>query len=124
LSLGLIPGFGGTQRLQRLVGKQAARRMILLSERLNADAALEIGLVDRVASPETLSDVCMTMAEKIARGSRSALAAVTCCLGPGAALQHEEGFRLEAEQFAQVFDTPDRVEGLSAFFEKRSPRFD
>jgi enoyl-CoA hydratase len=124
LSLGLIPGFGGTQRLPRLVGMQAARRMILMSERISAEAALEIGLVDRVTSPESLSEVCVAMAEQIVCGSRSALAAATCCLKLDLALASEEGFRLEAEQFAKVFDTSERVEGLSAFFDKRVPHFD
>ncbi len=123
LKLGLIPGYGGTQRLARAVGHGRALAVMLASEKLSADEALRLGLVNRVVAPGEL----LPEAEKLA-GTISQLAplAIRACLAAvthGSRLPLEEGLQLEAELFARLFSTADAREGTRAFLEKRAPSF-
>ncbi len=121
-SLGLIPGYGGTQRLAQLVGKGRALEMITTTERIKADRAFDIGLVNHTAAATNLMEKCEEIAGKIARNSpqaiRSAIRAVNAGFEDGA-----HGFQQEIEEFGQCFGTEDFKEGVSAFMEKRKANF-
>lgn len=123
VGLGLLPGFGGTQRLARLCGAGVAREWILTGDQFSAEEAHRAGIVNRLAEPEKLWDVTRDLALKIAcRGPvalRLALEAVRRGLETGQA----EGERLESDAFGLVFSTEDAREGTRAFLEKRPARF-
>ncbi len=123
VKLGLIPGYGGTQRLTRLVGKGLALELILSGEMISAARAEEIGLVNRVVPAGDLLDEARALARTIAaRGPvavRYALEAVNAGLDMGL----DDGERLEAALFGSLAATEDTREGLSAFLEKREPHF-
>lgn len=124
IDLGIVPGWGGTQRLARLVGDRAARRMILLGERLDAEAAAEIGLVGEVVPQEELDAVVREMAERLAAKPRFALAAAKESLN----LVHETdlstGLAYEKRLWSGLFGTRDQREGMEAFVEDRDPEFE
>ncbi len=123
LNLGIIPGWGGTQRLPRLVGRAMALDMILFSKTVGAGEALEIGLVNKLSPPGRLMDDALNFAGQLAE--RPPLA-VNCVLKAMAAGVYEglgEGLRVEAEGSAFVRGTKDRIEGFNAFLEKREPVF-
>ncbi len=123
ITLGLIPGYGGTQRLPRLVGRGRALEMILTGGMINADEALAMGLVNKVFPAAELLENTLKTAQKIARHStvtsRYALKAVNEGLSSGP----EAGQRLEAALFGAVGATQDSKEGCKAFMEKRKPDF-
>jgi enoyl-CoA hydratase len=123
VGLGIIPGFGGTQRLPRLVGKGMAKYLIFSAEIIDAQEALRIGLVERVCPAEDL----MAEAEKLARTimSKSAVAVrmAKLAINTGMNLDLRSGVAFEAEAIAWAFAGKDRVEGMTAFLEKRPPRF-
>jgi enoyl-CoA hydratase len=123
LSLGLTPGFGGSLRLPRLVGTQIARRMILTSQRLDANAALQVGLIDELVHPANLDVATLCIARKIAHLPQSSLREVLRRLQQTWPPLTQDAFHLEAEGFAEAFNSPNRTEGLAAFFAKREPRF-
>ncbi|MEO8590602.1 MAG: enoyl-CoA hydratase-related protein [Flavobacteriales bacterium] len=124
VSLGVIPGYGGTQRLARLVGKGKALEMIMMGNVGfdPADEALRWGLVNHVVPPDQLLSTCLELASKIARNSPTALAAairaVNAGYEPGA-----DGMQREIEEFGKCFGTADFKEGTSAFMEKRAASF-
>jgi enoyl-CoA hydratase/carnithine racemase len=124
VKLGLIPGFAGTQRLPRLVGKGRALEILLTGEPVKAEEALRIGLVNRVVAGPNLMEEARALCKTIlARGPvavRCALEAVRRGLESGQA----EGCALEAALFALVFTTHDMREGTRAFLEKRAPKFE
>ncbi len=122
--LGLIPAYGGTQRLARVAGTGRALAAMLMNESVTADEALRLGLVNRVVAGENL----LTEADALARAiiKTSAPLAVRACLEAvteGARLPFAEGLRLEAELFSRLFSTADMREGTRAFLEKRAPVF-
>jgi enoyl-CoA hydratase len=123
VSLGVTPGFGGTQRLVRLVGKLRAKEMIFTGDWVDARRALEIGLVNAVLPAEKLLDHCKAMAQKIAQRAPLAVARAKRLVERGYDIPLRAANRQEAESFALLFDTDDRREGMSAFVEKRPPRF-
>jgi enoyl-CoA hydratase len=114
--LGLIPGYGGTQRLARLIGRGAALRMMLTAQSVNAIEALRLGLVSEVVPPANLMDRGRALAETIANMAPMAVAGIL-----EAVQADEEDFRTETRIFARLCDTVDKHEGLTAFLEKRSP---
>lgn len=123
LNLGIIPGWGGTQRLYRIVGKAKALDMILFSKRLDAKKALEIGLVNQIASPETLMDETFEFARNLAKRPPLAVSAVLKAISAGIYESLDQGLVMEAEGSKIVAASQDAIEGFTAFFEKREPVF-
>ena len=122
--LGVIPAYGGTQRLARVVGQGRAYAAMLAGEALSADEALRLGLVNRVAAPERVLNEAETLARTIS--DTAAPLAVRACLEAvtrGSRLSFDEALKLEAELFSQLFSTEDMREGTRAFLEKRPPLF-
>jgi enoyl-CoA hydratase len=122
VSLGVIPGYGGTQRLTQLVGIGRALEMISTAAMVNAPEAYRMGLVNHVVSPETLLEKCTELAKKIAFNSPTAIAAAIRAVN-GMHNESVDGFALEVEAFGSCFGTPDFKEGTAAFLEKRKPQF-
>ena len=123
LNLGIIPGWGGTQRLPRLVGRAIALRMILFSETLDAREAFDAGLVDQLVAPEQLLYEAMAMARRLAERPPVAVRCVLEAFSAGIYEGLDQGLMTEAEGAATVRQTKDRKEGFAAFKEKRKPRF-
>ncbi len=123
LNLGIIPGWGGTQRLPRLVGRARALDMILFSRRLDARQALETGLVDRLVPPDDLVKATGAFAEQLAERPPIAVRCVLEALAAGIYDGVDAGLQAEADGSATVRETEDRNEGFAAFLEKRQPRF-
>jgi len=121
--LGLIPGYGGTQRMLRELGRARALQLTLMSGAINAEDALQLGLVNRVVESSEL----LSTAESLAAGiSQLAPLAIRACLKAvigGSELPLDQGLALEAELFASLFATEDMREGTRAFLEKRKPNF-
>jgi enoyl-CoA hydratase len=122
ITLGLLPGYGGTQRLTFLVGKGKALEMILASERIGAQQAFQIGLVNHVVSPDMLIAKAEELMEKIIGGSPLALAATIRAVNAAFA-EGVDGYGTEIKEFAACFKTEDFKEGAKAFMEKRKPVF-
>src|SRR6266403_1335574 len=123
VSLGVTPGFGGTQRLVRLVGKLRAKEMIFTGDWVDARRAYEIGLVNAVLPREKLLEHCRTVADKIAQRGPLAVARAKRLVERGYDMTLRAANRQEAESFALLFDTEDRREGMRAFVEKRPAKF-
>ena len=123
ITLGLIPGFGGTQRLARLVGANLARELIFTGQTIPASKALEYGIVNRVCSPETLMEEVLKIAGAIAKKGRVSLRAAKECVLNGLYMDMEAGCRFECDAFALCMASVDGKEGTSAFLEKRKPDF-
>jgi enoyl-CoA hydratase/carnithine racemase len=123
LNLGIIPGWGGTQRMTSILGKAKALELILLSRRLTASEALEIGLVNQVCAPDQLMSNALELAGVLAErppiAVRCTLEAITACVEKGL----DEGLKVEATGRDTVSRTKDAQEGFSAFLEKRKPEF-
>lgn len=122
VSLGLIPGYGGTQRLAQLVGKGKANEMIFTAGMIKADEALEWGLVNAVVELEDLLPKCNEIAEKILQNSPMAIKAAIKAVNAGYS-DTENGYKIEMEQFSLCFGTREFKEGTSAFLEKRKANF-
>jgi enoyl-CoA hydratase len=120
IKLGIVPGYGGTQRLPRLVGQSAALKMILTGGMVSAVEALRIGLVDEVVAAETLMTRARELAELIAGMPPLAVTASIEAVQRGADMQLDEAIALEATLFARLCGTEDKREGTAAFLEKRS----
>ncbi len=121
INLGLIPGFGGTQRLVRRVGLARARELIYLGQTIQAEDALRIGLVARVVPPERLPAEALDLAQELARKPPLALRQAKLATAVAADADIATGCRYEVEAFAVTFASEDRVEGLRAFLDKRNP---
>jgi len=122
VSLGLIPGYGGTQRLGQIVGRGKAMEMIMSASMITADEALEYNLVNYVVAQEELLAFCEKLADKICRNSATAITAAIRSINANFE-EGVNGFETEIEQFGNCFGTPDFVEGTTAFLEKRKPNF-
>jgi enoyl-CoA hydratase len=123
LKLGLIPGYGGTQRLPRLIGKSAALRLILTGAAVDATEALRLGLVDEVVSAGELMTRTRAIAESIAVMAPLAISAAMQAVVRGEGLPMEDATKVEAKLFGELCGTADKREGLTAFLEKRTAKW-
>lgn len=121
--LGVIPAYGGTQRLAREIGNGRALEMMLTGRTVNADEALQFGLVNQIAPPSELTAAATSLATEIAALAPLAMRACLEAVNRGTELSLEDGLALEAKLFASLFATDDVREGTSAFLEKRTPVF-
>lgn len=123
ITLGIIPGFGGTQRLPQLVGKNMAKEMIFTGKMLSAQEAKEIGLVNKVCAPETLIDDVMKTAGAIAAKGRTSLRAAKQAVNAALDVDLNTGCNIEIDAFALCLASQDAKEGTAAFLEKRKAEF-
>lgn len=121
--LGLIPGFGGTQRLARAIGTRRAKDLIFSARRIKAQEACSIGLVNHVVPAEQLLPTCIQAAEAICKQSFFAVMQAKRAINRGENLSMQEALELEKQCCAVAFGTADREEGMKAFLEKRAPAF-
>ncbi|MXR50909.1 enoyl-CoA hydratase/isomerase family protein [Halovenus sp. WSH3] len=124
IDLGIIPGWGGTQRLPQLVGDETARRMIYLGQRLDAETAREEGLVGEVVPDDELAERVDELATELAEKPAFALQAAKQAIGQQAQASQTAGLEYEQRAFASLFGTPDQREGMAAFVEDREPEFE
>lgn len=123
VSLGITPGFSGTQRLARKVGKAKAMELILTGEPIRAEEALRIGLVNQVVEPEELLPAAKELAEKILKNGPLAVKYAKAAIARGLEMDLDSAIALENELFAMCFATADQKEGMQAFLEKRDAVF-
>jgi enoyl-CoA hydratase len=123
VSLGLIPGAGGTQALPRLVPLGLAKRLLFTGERIDAEEGLRIGLVDEVVPTGTALDRALELAAAIGRNAPLAVTAAKRAVTLGMQMSLLDGNRVEATLFSSLAETDDLAEGVKAFFEKREPVF-
>jgi enoyl-CoA hydratase len=122
VTLGVIPGYGGTQRLAQLVGKGKAFELIMTGGMIEANEAHAWGLVNQVVAPELLMETCTKLAAKIVRNSPKAIAAAIVSVN-AQFKEGVDGFKTEISEFGKCFGTKDFMEGTTAFLEKRKPVF-
>jgi enoyl-CoA hydratase len=124
VTLGIVPGGGGTQRLARLIGRAAATELLLLGSRLDADEAASIGLVSR-SCPDADAALAegRALAARLAAGSPTALRLIKRALNDGVDADLPAGLAVEREAVIEALGSPDAIEGFTAFLEKRPPRF-
>ncbi len=123
INLGLIPGFGGTQRLSRLLGKAMAKELCMTGIMIDAREAKEMGLVNKVFPPDKLWEETMRTANRLASKGRVALRAVKDCIERGYDVDLHDGCYMESDAFGLCMSSPDGKEGMTAFLEKREPNF-
>lgn len=123
INLGIIPGFGGTQRLPRLVGPGKAAEMILTGDMITAKDAHRIGLVDKIVPPDDVLKQAKGLAKRITTKGKMAIAAALKAMNEGMKTSLEEGLKIESEIFGKICETEDKKEGITAFLEKRQPKF-
>jgi enoyl-CoA hydratase len=123
INLGIIPGFGGTQRLSRLVGKGVAKELCMTGGMINAQEAKAIGMVNKVFPADKLWEETMKTAGLIASKGKVALRSVKQCIDRGCDVDLRRGCQMEIDHFGLCMSSPDAKEGLSAFLEKRKPSF-
>jgi len=123
INLALIPGFGGTQRLPHRIGHARARELIMTGDMIDARAALEWGLVNKVVAAEQLLPEARNLAAKLAGKSGIALRQAKAALRASFTMEEDAGLRFEQSAFGLVFASADRVEGTRAFVEKREPKW-
>ncbi|RZA34649.1 MAG: enoyl-CoA hydratase [Lysobacteraceae bacterium] len=123
INLGLVPGFGGTQRLLRLAGRAATLELCLLGAPVDAPRALQLGVVNRVVAADQLEAETMKVAEQLAGSAPLALRGMLDAINIGGECAIEEGLQFETAQFGLMFSTDDMREGTQAFLERRKPVF-
>ena len=123
VNLGIIPGFGGTQRLPRLVGKGMAKYMIMTGEMLDAAEALRVGLADKVVPQAELMDCARGIAHSIMKKAPVAICMAKHAINHGLDMDLASGIAYEAEAYTTTFSTADRVEGMNAFLAKKTAAF-
>lgn len=123
VGLGVIPGFAGTQRLPRLVGVAHAKEMMFTGRTIDAQRAKDIGLVNHIVEEDKLMDFCKELAETIAAKSSVAISFCKASINEGMQMELKRAIAHEAALFSVCFTSPDRVEGINAFMEKRKAVF-
>lgn len=123
VKLGIVPGYGGTQRLPRLVGRGAALKLLLTGEMIDAAEAYRLGLVDQVVAPDALIDTATAVLSSMLANAPLALAGCIEAVNRGQEASLEEGCAIESDFFGLLSSTSDMREGMAAFLEKRSPSF-
>lgn len=123
VTIGVIPGFGGTQRLARLIGRNAAKHWVMTGDIYSAEEAQRIGLVYRLFPPEELLESALKIAEKMAGRAPLAVAECKRIINRGIQLPLEYALEAESRAFARLFQTEDQSEGMAAFMAKRKPEF-
>ena len=123
VGLGLIPGFGGTQRLSRIIGLPKAKELVFSAENLKANQALEIGLFNRVFDKETLMDEAKAYAQKVTKQGQIAVQTAKEIMNAGYEMTVDQGVELEVKSFGLLLSTEDYKEGTQAFIESRKPNF-
>ena len=123
INLGLVPGWGGTQRLPRLVGKGKAIELILTGDMVTAQEAYRVGLVNKVVPAGAVLKEARDLARKIASKSKLPVAAALRAIDGGLQVAIEEGLKIEAQEFGKLQETEDAREGIGAFLEKRQAQF-
>jgi enoyl-CoA hydratase len=123
VKLGIVPGYGGTQRLPRLIGRGAALRLLLTGEMIPAAEAHRLGLVDQVVAPADLLETATTLMKAMIANAPLALAGCIEAVDRGLPLTLEEGNRIESDHFGALSSTSDMREGMRAFLEKRAATF-
>ena len=123
VGLGIIPGYGGTQRLPRLVGPGMAKKMIFSAVPIGGEAAYNMGLAEILSEPGQCVESAMELAELIAKNAPLAVAEAKKSIGRSSTIPQEEGIWCEIESVGFLADTSDKTEGAQAFLEKRSPIF-
>lgn len=123
INLGLVPGWGGTQRLPRLIGRGRALELMMTGDMFDAAEAHRLGLVNRVTAPEALMETVGELAGRMAAKGGVALASIKTCVNQGLDRGLDEALALEAREFGAVSSTEDKAEGIAAFLEKRPAHF-
>lgn len=123
VNLGVIPGYGGTQRLARAIGKNMAKYLCMTGEMIDANEAYRLGLVQKVVPHEELLDEAKKCAATLAKKAPLAIRYLKKAIHAGNEVDLETGLQLEASYFGVTFDTEDRIEGMDAFLEKREAQF-
>jgi enoyl-CoA hydratase len=123
ITLGIIPGGGGTQRLPRIVNLGTAAKMILLGEKIDAEEAYKIGLIDKIVTLNSLEEEVKILASKLIKMPLMALRAAKTSMRKGLSTSLKEGLQIEQDLFCMLFGTKDKDEGMAAFLEKREPKF-
>ncbi len=123
VTLGIIPGYGGTQRLPRLVGLGKAKELIFSGESINAEEAYRIGLIDKLVPSGKALDEAKVLADKIASRGPVAVSKAKSAMNLGLDITLNEGIKIEAQYFGELCVTEDKVEGVRAFIEKRKAEF-
>lgn len=123
VTLGLIPGYGGTQRLSRVAGRAIARRVAMSGEMFSAQQGYEWGIFTQVVEPDQLMPTALKLAETMSERAPMAVAWVKEAINHGSDKTLPEGLKMEADLFGRTFETKDRTEGIKAFIEKRKASF-
>ncbi len=123
INLGISPGFGGTQRLPRLVGKMKGKELLLTGRNINAEEAYEIGLVNKIVDNKDLMDETQKIAQTIAKKSSVQTNFIKSLVNKGIDIDLNKANALEISYFSSSFSTHDQKEGMKAFLEKRKPEF-
>ncbi len=123
ITLGIIPGSGGTQRLSRLIGMTRTKELVFTGNMIDANAALTMGLVNKVVPQANLMNEAKELAKRIIRNSGIALTLAKIAINSGVNVDLTTGLDIELQCFAQCFATEDQKEGMKAFIEKRKPQF-
>tara|TARA_Y100001933_G_scaffold226531_1_gene240563 strand:- start:749 stop:1513 length:765 start_codon:yes stop_codon:yes gene_type:complete len=123
VKIGLVPGWGGTQRLPNIVGKGIANEMILTGRNVSAERAFEIGLVNKVIKKDNLISECEMVAKLIISNSPNAIAESISLINISSNEPTDAGLKIEVKKFSELFGSDETTEGLSAFIEKRPPKY-
>ena len=123
INLGLIPGYGGTQRLPRIIGIGRAKELLLSGKMISAEEAYRLGIVNRTLAPDALMGEVMNIAREMATKGKVALRAIKQAVNYGLNVDLPSGLRIETDAFAVCLASSDAKEGTSAFLEKRKPLF-